>query len=482
MEDVGEQDEDEDGEDRGIEHEVNDGDDRDIYGDFYEDFCGGYYGELPEAVRELSQMPESTQRPLMESQQLDALVAQGNAFAVALAGGYRNLLRMIYDIEIGSGRASLQGGNFPDFLSGGAFCLAQTPSVILQAVIAGDVFERYLKNMDKELVRVIDLYLTNGTRIPGFYRMSLVDEKGVSPNVETLLRMLDRLERYCEPEKYNSGEDIAFASRMDRVQSTFWRPEWTKKGWRRYLQPTTKEDRQSMGLPEPRKGQERDRRPVPRKILGCQEYVKILRAKLRKNPDLTKPLPRPLSYTGWSKTPTLRIRSHIKTSSSRIMAATNAAYQTLFPQSRVYLQGIVLSFICEEEHAFLGEVIWTCVGQTNIVDGGGFNAAPSGESNDSLGKMHPRQIDGIAKWILDNTPMKANFAEQTKLLENASGEVETKEQKNWRKLRKLEDRTEVAEAVLEGRTKEQESRNAEQMLTLSFAIQALNELFEAMDA
>ncbi|KAK3081338.1 hypothetical protein LTS18_007734 [Coniosporium uncinatum] len=329
-------------------------------------------GLVPEDLEH--EMPEYAQQPLMASQQLDSLVKQGNKFALELERGYRNLLRLIYDIEMASGKIGLKGRTFKQFWKWGSYCLAQTHSCILRGVIAGDIFERYLGNKDKDLVDALRLLLHHGDWMPGFYRVSLVNSRGESPKIKQLLIVLDLLERYCDPKKFNSKEDKAFAFRMGSVKSDYWQPEWTEKGWRRYLQPDSI-DREEMNLPKGKKCDDMDRTPVQRKIDRLLEYIGIQRAQLLKEVDHEKRLVRPLSYTGWSKTPTSRIKAHQSHNSNLPMSATDACFRATYPHSTTCLRGIVLSFVCKEEHAFVGEIIWTCAGQTNMSDGAGFNIA-----------------------------------------------------------------------------------------------------------
>jgi len=423
------------------------------------------------------EMPASSQQPLMESKQLRDLVKQGNKFAVALESGYVPLLQIIWGTEQESGRIGPKGGTYKHFLEGGSYCLALTPSSILRGVIAGDIFETYLGNKDVDLVRIIQQHNRYGDNIPGFYRVSLVNSEGISPSSGQLLQVLDRIERYCDPQKYNSSNDIDFAYRMDTVRSNYWQRGWIQKGWRRYLEPE-KKDLEEMELPEPSEGTERDRRPVPRKVESCREYVRIMRERLLKEPDMNKPLARPLSYTGWGKCPSNRINTHMRHGSSRIMSITDAAYQAAYPQSSVGLRSIVLSFVCEEEHAYFGEILWTCVGQTNLVGGGGFNVAPPGESNNSLGKMSAKDVNEVAKWIFRNTLMKANFAEQTALMKSRRGRGLFID--DWRQRRSIDDAIEVAKEELDELSKHLEHRKQVKASALAFAHQSLTELKDAL--
>ncbi|KAL3426660.1 hypothetical protein PVAG01_00169 [Phlyctema vagabunda] len=238
-------------------------------------------------------------------------------------------------------------------------------STVLEHLIAGDLPRAYHEK--PSLWRVLgDLKdIERKIKCPSIYAQYLVNNRGISPNPETIADLLDSAELYIRGRGRDDEESHALAAEVDVAfngpRSTKRTAETAKQGLRRYI-------------------------PNDAALATCLKWIEALRTRLSNEPPHS-PLTRSLSEVGYATNPTDRLKEHSKHQSSNYLMNLMESLCAVKLLGRYSIWKCVLFQIVDETHGMLGEIICTRFAQAYITQGGGFSHERAGKSVAGVHKM-----------------------------------------------------------------------------------------------
>lgn len=284
------------------------------------------------------------------------------------------IAKSILDMEEGSGRSPLQvlmPGSREQFAKSLSRLVGSVPVETMTACITGQLPREIHRKGSKVRAEAKKLYV-KGSRSPMIYYNSVTDPSGMSPSAAQYLLIVGDLRRYAKA--YPSADDLEWIWSIDHVHNPpkSWTRAYNKRGLRRYL------DWKGKSLS---KGKSYDKNRAKIVNLFANALEKRCQA-TEQDGNPHQPLLEAIAEIGYTIAPMVRLRDHRNhRSSNYLMNLTEALLRNRF--GGFGLTQAVLFAVCDDFHAWLGEIAFTQLVQAYTYNARGFSHFPAGFSNGS---------------------------------------------------------------------------------------------------
>ncbi|KAK0622182.1 hypothetical protein DIS24_g11311 [Lasiodiplodia hormozganensis] len=343
----------------------------------------------------IGDVPPSAQEPFQSTDIVPA-VAAGNHYAVLLTENYRDLLRAVWNDERDK-RSALLGLPLMSWWEITIPLLATVPGPLLNELMIGNI--SLAARGTGPLADILQFGKANSTDRPAVYSLALVDERsGEAPTPNELREMLEVMA------KYPLREHDQLASEVDAAMPTQQSTEMPALSRRKYL-VTGHGD------------------ISPERENNVEVFRKALTARLDQIPaeDADKPMSRPLQRFGWTIASRPGDELHLRHDGfNYIMGLTESIFRYLNHHhlpNNYRLDANPICFMWEPEHPVAGEILFTCIGDGYIENGGGFSYNSADQNNNSADIYNTRLGEATARFVRHTTAFCTNMRNERQRLE-----------------------------------------------------------------